>query len=619
MKNITRKLICLTIPFLVLGCAPAGAQSSDNGDASSNSVAASSKNSGKSSKSSSSKQPSSSGPHEHVWATTWSYDDTSHWHACTVKGCTEKKDVTTHTWGNYVSMDPSKLSGAEKYAYSNPKVKKCRDCDAYDHSSISGTNILPEIRFTFDKNDPDANFATKAKKDDVTRPEVQGKITLTNCDSKYQLKDVAAGMKVRGNQTAGWSKKAFRLKFSSKQNLLGLNKGQKFKKWVLLADAKDTCLVRTALGLYVSKAVVKEGDNVWVSDFTPVTIYLNDEYWGFYYLADQKEVKPGRVNLPEPEDADGNLITTTDIGYCFELDYYATDERKKGAEADATFEVTYSPQMVTGNVQGALPPGGIKTYTLLSDINDGPANAATTDKNSQQVAFIKKKVESLYTVLYNAAVNKKAYEINEAGNAVQTNNKTVRQVMEEYFNLESWADGIIINAFSCPPDLGYSSFYMAYDNSPTGDKKLRFDVPWDFDSNFGNRNNFLVNANEHVYVDRTHNMWLQLLYKLDFFVNDYVKVKWNTIRDEQAFEGMFHMMREHFAANDAEIHRNHYKWPQNDAAHQPPNNFDEIREPYKDPAKYLQAEEETINWCAKRVNYLEKQWGNNRGNVNTNA
>ena len=80
---------------------------------------------------------------------------------------------------------------------------------------------------------------------------------------------------------------------------------------------------------------------------------------------------------------------------------------------------------------------------------------------------------------------------------------------------------------------------------------------------------------------------------------------------------MFKMLNEHFANNDAEIQRDHKKWPKNDAADMSINNFDEIREPYKDPAKYKEAEAETINWCAKRVNFLEKKWGKNRPNVST--
>ena len=555
--------------------------------------------------------------------------------------------------GELADIDPAILKGADQYAYSNPKAKKCTTCDYY--TDLTGTNILPELRFTFSAADPNADFATKATKKDLYRPEVSGTISITNCDSQYQLTNLAATMKVRGNQTAGWAKKGFRIKFDKKQTVFGLNGGKKFKKWVLLADAKDTCLVRTAMGLYVSKAICKDGDNVWVSDYTPVTVYLNDEYWGLYYLAEQKEVNNekdkttgeqtiGRVNLLEPADG----YQGVDIGYCFELDHYAdaagsrdeASEIAKGADGDPTFRIKYSPNLEQGRPTGYLATGQVNTYTMLSDITDGPrddkgdptehlqadytnlnggqlTNNSTKTSNSAQLSFIRDRMEALYRVLYEAAINKRAKEINDNNEVVDTE-KTVEEVIAQYFDLTAWVDGYIINAFSCPPDLGYSSFYMSYDNSPTGDKKLRYDVPWDFDSNFGNRNNFYVNAQGDTYVDNTYNTWLYLLSKLTFFVN-MVKTKWNQIREELVFENMFHMLREHFANNDAEIHRNHYKWPQNDAAHQPPNNFDEIRDPYKEPSQYLDAEVETISWCAKRVNFLETKWGTGRPNVNTNA
>ena len=496
---------------------------------------------------------------------------------------------------------------------------------------------IPELRFTSNVAS-EIDFATKATKGDLTRPEVEGKFTITNCDDSFKKTNMTGTMKVRGNQTANWSKKAFRIKLDGKTNLLGLNNGGKFKKWVLLADAKDTTLVRTALGLYVAKGLVKDGDNVWVSDYTPVNVYLNDQYWGFYYLAEQKETKPGRVNLPEPDET----YTGTDIGYCFELDHYAdsagsqgeASEMAKGADGDPTFRVRYSPRMEQGRPSGPLAAGKICTYTMLSDITDGPANEhtqadyssvdsqsgeprsnATKTSNSNQLSFIRDRVEALYQVLYEAAINKKAKDIDENNQVINTT-ESVQTMLNKHFNLNSWADGYIINAFSCPPDLGYSSFYMSFDNTPTGDHKLRYDVPWDFDSNFGNRNNFYVNADGDTYVDNTYNTWLYLLSKINFFI-DIVKTKWNQARDEKLFEGMFTMMNKHFADHDAEIKRNHQKWPQNDAAHQPPNNFDEIRDPYKDPAQYKEAEAETISWCAKRINFLEKKWGNNRPNIST--
>ena len=510
-------------------------------------------------------------------------------------------------------------------------------------STISSSNIepykavIPELKFTSDVAS-EINFATTATKSDLSRPEVKGKFTLTNCDDTYKKTDVVGTMKVRGNQTAGWAKKGFRIKFDSKLNLLGLNEGRKFKKWILLADAKDTTLSRTALGLYVAKGIVKDEDNVWVSDYTPVNVYLNNEYWGFYYLCEQKEVKSGRVNLPEPAEN----TTSVNIGYCFELDHYAdsagspneASEVAKGADGDPTFRVKYSPKMEQGRPSGPLATGQVNTYTMLSDITDCTepdkhceadytnvqnngqlSNNSQQRSNSNQLDFIRDRVEALYQVLYQAAVNKTAKEINE-NNQVVNSTKTVQQVMDQHFNLASWVDGYILHAFTVAPDLGYSSFYMSYDNSASGDKKLRFDVPWDFDSNFGNRNNFYVNAEGDTYVENTYNTWMYLFSKLEFFKN-MVKTKWNQLREEKLFENMFKMLNAHFADHDGEIKRDHQKWPKNDAADMNINNFDEIREPYKDPAKYKEAEEETINWCAKRVNFLEKKWGNNRPNVST--
>ena len=623
MKKTLSKLILLTIPFLLVGCVPSHGESVPSGDTSATS--------GKPSATTPSENPSvppstsSQQAHTHTWSTDYAYDDTNHWHYCI--DCGAKSGIEPHQAGEVGYLNPVN-DGLTKY----PNPKKGSMCSTCGQFKPDGNDILPQIRFTFDPNDPDADFMTKATKSDLFRPTVNGTLSVTNCASQYEKSNLNCGMKVRGNQTAGWSKKGFSIKFDkatvNKTNLLGLNGGKKYRKWILLADAKDTCLVRSALGLFISKAVIHDGDNVWAADFCPVELYLNDQYWGYYYLAEQKEVKSGRIMLPEPED----LYTGVDIGYCFELDHYAdaqqsdeASEVKKGKDGDPTFKVTYSPKMVTGNVQGALAAGGITTYTILSDITDGPRdeNGDPTvhldQTNSNQVAFMKDRLEKLYTILYEAAINNKAKEINEDTGAVVNSSKTVKEVITQYFDLKAWADGIIINAFSCPPDLGYSSFYMSYDNSPTGDKRLRFDVPWDFDSNFGNRNGFITNGNENVYVDRTHNMWIQLFYKLNFFVDEYVKVRWNLIREEQAFELMFKMMRTYFNDYDKSIQKNHTKWPQNDAAHQPPNNFDEIRNPYKNPSQYKEAEEETFRWCSTRVNYLESLWGTGRPNVNTGA
>ena len=644
MKNVFSKITCLMISFLVIGCGQTQKPESAPESQANTSEAKPSE--------SSSEAPQPSSAHTHLWGDAWEHDENNHWHVCRYTTCDEIGEVAPHEYGDPVEVSPATLTGADQYAYTNPKVKKCKQCGFA--VLVEGTNILPELHFNFSETDSKGNkqemeWMNIAKKNDVSRPEVEGKITLTNCpDESMELKDVKAFMKVRGNQTAGWRKKAFRIKFDKKQTLLGLNGGGKFKKWVLLADAKDTTLIRSAAGLYISREICKDNDKIWVCDYTPVTVYLNEQYWGYYYLGEQKEVKADgshqRIRLTEPADG----YTGVDIGYCFELDHYAdgansndSSEVAKGADGDPTFRVNYSPSLSQGRPGGPLAVGQVYTYTMLSDITDGPRDAsgdptehlqadysrvdnmgkpqsgATKTSNSEQLSFIRDKMEQLYQVLYNAASNNAAKEIDENGNIVNTS-KTVEEVINQYFDVKSWVDALILHAYTIAPDLGYSSFYMSYDNTPSGDHKLRFDCPWDFDSNFGNRNNFYVDAQTDTYVENTYNTWLYQLYKLSFIKNA-VKARWNELREAQMFENMFHMIRQYFNDYDLEIHRNHYRWPENDAASMTYNNFDEIRDPYKNPSQYKEAEAETINWCAKRVNYLESKWGTGRPSVNTNA
>ena len=63
-------------------------------------------------------------------------------------------------------------------------------------------------------------------------------------------------------------------------------------------------------------------------------------------------------------------------------------------------------------------------------------------------------------------------------------------------------------------DISQSSFFMGIDCSKTGDGKLKFQAPWDFDMPLG-----IVQSYEayyyanNLYATNSHNPWLVLLYK----------------------------------------------------------------------------------------------------------
>ena len=616
MKKIFQKLTLAMMPVLLVGCAglPASSSSVSNSDSSSS---------------------SSSLQHEHEWSTEWEHNETNHWHACS--GCDEKKDNAAHTFGEEQTSNLGTLLEDERFNLSTVKYQECSACGYRKFDNTQ--SMLPELKFEFTDKDSKGNaqevdFATKARSTDSTRPKVEGTLKISNAGDKSVEDGYAkTKFKVRGNQTAGFDKKGFQINLDKKQNLLGLNGGKKFKKWVLLADAKDTTISRTALGMTLSKGVIGEDSKVWSSDFTPVKVYLNNDYWGIYMLAEQKEAKDGRIQLPEPEDADGNPITTTDIGYSFELDYYARNESAKGADGDPTFSIDYGSYFTRNsfNIESGLANSGlgvVNTYTMNSDITDSTASSTeyTSESKSAQLRWIKARLQALFTVLAEASKNKVAKDINENNQVVSTS-LTVKQTLEKNFDLNAWAEGFIINAVSLPPDVGYSSFYMAFDNSPNGDKKLRFDNPWDFDSNFGNRRNFIVNPDQKngnydpYFMDRTANMWLQFLGKIDFFMNDYVKPKWAAAKAAHTFENMVSYAETFYKYFEPEYLKNFQKWPTTQASDQNVASYfngdgvnsGELRKPFvsTSASERKLAQQETLSWLNRRVAYLDGKWGSN--------
>ena len=70
------------------------------------------------------------------------------------------------------------------------------------------------------------------------------KVSVSDCDEEYAMTDVTARVKVRGTYSADYSKKPYKIKFDSKQVMLGVNEDLKAKEWVLLADYKDRSLLR---------------------------------------------------------------------------------------------------------------------------------------------------------------------------------------------------------------------------------------------------------------------------------------------------------------------------------------------------------------------------------------
>lgn len=358
-------------------------------------------------------------------------------------------------------------------------------------------------------------------------------ISVVNKYGQTELTDSPAEVKVRGNWTTNYDKKALRIKFSKdadgnkKHPMLGLNGGKDFKNWVLLAEYKDWSMLRNSCAFKMAKII---DSKYYASDFQPVNVYfrvpnkdgeLEDKYWGVYLLAEQQEINKKRVNITE---ADENY-TGTDIGYLLEYDSYAYNEPEL-QHFSATFGQTIKDINNTAIYTNSSDFN--KYFTIKNDVYD-----------AAQRNFIKNYIDNVWLICYNAAYNGTYKQFNSDYTALEDcpEGTTCQECIEKVIDVDSLVAAYVLQEIACDPDLYYSSFYLNVDFGKKGDKKLRFDAPWDFDSTMGNKE-FCENGqgfyagtkakNVNKGTGNYGNPWMLILTREPWFQKK-VRDKWNAV------------------------------------------------------------------------------------------
>ena len=404
----------------------------------------------------------------------------------------------------------------------------------------------PSIRVTTEYTDESTknSFATWPNRNNkASWYDTDCNIELVCDDPSFNASNIQAQIRVRGNYTSNYTKKPFRLKFNSKTNLFGLNNGKKFKKWCLLADVKDSSMMRNLFTFTVGKKLLNSY-NLYSSDYTPVHLYLNNEYWGLYLLCEQQEVKSYRVGVNEVMDN----YQDTDIGYFFEYDGYYNEELPIDQGGDPTFTINYhnhaSVKDLSGGSSSVRSQDGL---TIKSDIY-----------STNQVNYLKSQLEKIYDIMYYAGVQNKAYGIDNNDNVVELGNLTSKEAVERVVNIPSLVDTYIINEIACDLDLDWSSFYMSLDMSNNGDKKLRFEAPWDWDSCYGIRKE--LNSVSGSYICQKGNPWLKVLVGADWF-KTLIKERLQTLRNTGIFDRVFTICEDYVNAYESDYASNYTRWP----------------------------------------------------------
>lgn len=433
----------------------------------------------------------------------------------------------------------------------NEKCKRCNfevdenslGVNAFDQTIISG--------YSFRENEkmPIVSIVTNENTEVLTKDYVDCNISGWNCDEEYIFSDKPAQIKVRGNATATYPKKPYRIKFASKQKMFGLNDNLSSKHWVLLAEWHDSTMMEQSLGLFLGKGLLEE-DDLYCSDFMHVEVQLNGEYQGVYLLVEQQRVENGRVDINKAEEGNEGV----DIGYFIELDgYYTSEDKLQQFEVDYEFPLTIETGENTINF--------MKGYSIKSDIY-----------SKAQKEYIAKITKNIYDILYDAVylnhadLNKYPFKtLDENGNIVPDKNITsAKEAVSKVVNIQSFVDAYILNQIAADQDMGWSSLFMSIDMSKSGDKKLTCQAPWDFEHCFGGRNEPFVDVvnkpYEHIHWPHTlSNPWLMILSNEEWF-RDLVYHKWTNVKEKGLFLSAVALIETNATIHLEKYKQNYEKW-----------------------------------------------------------
>lgn len=126
---------------------------------------------------------------------------------------------------------------------------------------------------------------------------------------EYEKGESGLTIKIRGNTSAYYAKKPYKLKMQKKADLLGLGDARyKNKDWVLLCSGPMT--LSQIIGFKVSELCGLQ----WTPRLRPVNVVLNGTYQGLYILAEAVSRDEARLNVDKA------------TGYIFEADPYWWNE-----------------------------------------------------------------------------------------------------------------------------------------------------------------------------------------------------------------------------------------------------------------------------------------------------
>ena len=326
----------------------------------------------------------------------------------------------------------------------------------YDVKIIAETE-LASVFITTESGSLDAIHADKEYKE-------AGYIQVIGEDGlSYEYNGDLEYIKGRGNSTWQMEKKPYNIKLDKKANLFGMGKS---KKWSFIANHTDTSLMRNAIIYSVAGEVLD-----YTPKYTPVDLYINNDYMGSYILTTRVEIDDNRVEIDNLDDA--NEDANPDI------DFDSLALKGTRGEYSGLMEGTQKWVDIPNDPDDIS--GGYLMEMEIADRYDGEISGFVSD-GGQPVIFKNPEYATENEVKYISGVYQNFEDAVMSADGYNADGDYYTDLCDA----ESFQKFYAINEWSSNMDCGLTSTYMY---KPQGDDKLYAGPVWDFDIALGNNNN----------------------------------------------------------------------------------------------------------------------------------
>lgn len=312
--------------------------------------------------------------------------------------------------------------------------------------------------------------------------------------------DAPLGMQIKGRGNYSWTlnKKPFRIKFDTKQKVLGMKSNRHF---CLLAHATWNDFLTNTVGFELSRRI----GLAYTPAQEPVEVVLNGQYIGLYFLTEKIRVDKHRVNIEEQVNGDTNNENITG-GWLLEIDDHPDPDQ--------------------------------------FGIREGNGNWLAVKYHSPD-SLSREQFRYLY------------HFIRDTDSAIYNPDKTSTE-WEKYIDIDTLACFYIVNEVTDEIESFANSLYL---HKQRGDStKLLFGPVWDFGCSFGRAQNPAIYFLYENTADNFKAHWLEEIVKYPRF-QQCVREHWNRfyptqLEDIEEFIDAF--VDQVSAAGDADALR----WPE---------------------------------------------------------